>query len=146
MGIQSITPDAAHRLMTATDQPHCYLDVRTVEEFEAGHPDGAINVPIAHMGSMGMQMNPDFLRVVQAVLPPETRLVVGCMSGGRSAKACELLASAGYATLFNVDGGFGGRRDVMGQLIQKGWADLGLPVARGNPPEGSYESLRARAT
>lgn len=24
-----------------------YVDVRTVEEFEAGHPPGAVNVPIA---------------------------------------------------------------------------------------------------
>ena len=145
MKIPSITPDAAHKLMTGPT-PHRYLDVRTVDEFTAGHAEGAINVPAFVMAGGGMAPNPDFVKVVQAVLPKETPLVVGCMAGGRSAKACEMLAAAGYTTLANIDGGFGGRRDFIGRVAQKGWADLGLPVSTDNSPGVSYESLKANVS
>jgi len=73
--------------------------------------------------------NPDFLAVVEANIPKDTQLVVGCAAGGRSQKACEALEGAGYATLANIQGGFSGKRDPAGNLEAKGWSDLGLPVA-----------------
>ncbi len=143
MTINNITPDAAHKLMTGAPA-HRYLDVRTTEEFAAGHAEGAINVPVAFMTGAGMQMNPDFLRVVEAALPKDTPLVVGCMAGGRSSRACEVLDRAGYTALHNIDGGFGGRRDPSGRVVQKGWVDLGLPVSKDTSAGTSYESLKAR--
>ena len=37
-------------------------------EFAQGHPEGAINIPIAVPGAAGMMPNPDFLNVVQKTL------------------------------------------------------------------------------
>src|SRR5262249_54974088 len=144
MKIETITPDVAHQRMTSA-KPHRYLDVRSVEEFTQGHPEGAINIPIAFLRGGSMAPNPDFVKVVQATLPKEQPLVVGCQAGGRSAKACEMLSAAGYTTLANVDGGFGGRRDFIGRVVQKGWRELGLPESSDNSPGVSYESLSAKA-
>jgi rhodanese-related sulfurtransferase len=144
MKIETITPDEAHRRMTGASH-HRYLDVRSVEEFTQGHAEGAINIPIALMSGGGMSPNPNFMKVVQATIPKETPLVVGCQAGGRSGRACEMLAAAGYTTVANIDGGFGGRKDFIGRVAQKGWKDLGLPVSTDNSPGVSWESLSAKA-
>jgi rhodanese-related sulfurtransferase len=117
-----------------------YLDVRSVEEFDAGHPAGAWNVPIFHRGPGGMVPNPEFEKVVQRVLPRPAKLVVGCGSGPRSTRACEMLAAAGYTDLVNVEGGFNGGRDEMGSAIP-GWAASGLPVEKVASPERTYAQL-----
>ena len=120
-----------------------YLDVRSVEEFGAGHPVGAWNVPIFQRGPQGMTPNDDFVAVVAKTFAKDTKLVVGCASGPRSVRACELLAAAGYKDLVNVEGGFMGGRDEYGRAIP-GWASSGLPVEASAPPERSYAHL-ARA-
>jgi rhodanese-related sulfurtransferase len=120
-----------------------YLDVRSVPEFEAGHPEGAFNFPLLHMdpasGMMGP--NPEFLSVVRAAFPPETQLVVGCKMGGRSAQACEILSSAGYRDVANVLGGFGGAP----QYGHAGWVQAGLPTASTPAADHGYESLHKKA-
>jgi arsenate reductase len=126
MAIRQVTPAEAARELAAT--PHAvYLDVRTVEEFEAGHPAGARNVAVLvrDPASGRPRPNPEFLAVVQRHLPPATPLLVGCQSGMRSQHACELLADAGYTDLANVRGGFGGSEDAAG------WKESGLPVESG---------------
>ncbi len=50
------------------------------------------------------------------------------MSGGRSQLAAELLERAGYQNVFNMQGGFGGKRDLMGRVVVQGWRDAGLPL------------------
>ena len=121
-----------------------YLDVRSVEEFDAGHPTGAWNVPIFQRGPAGMMPNDDFERVVMRAFPRDSKLVVGCGSGPRSTRACEVLAAAGYADLVNVEGGFNGGRDEMGRAIP-GWAASGLPVEKAAPAERTYAQLSAPA-
>ena len=60
MEINQTTPQAAHAALM-DDREAVYLDVRTEEEFAAGHPAGAINVPVAFPNpSGGMLLNPDF--------------------------------------------------------------------------------------
>ena len=44
MPIENLDPPAAHKAMSQ-DPRHVFHDVRTVQEFEAGHPRGALNVP-----------------------------------------------------------------------------------------------------
>ena len=46
-------------------QGYAYLDVRSVPEFAQGHPAGAYNVPIIHMGPAGNQPNARFLEVIE---------------------------------------------------------------------------------
>jgi rhodanese-related sulfurtransferase len=126
MPIRQITPAEAARELAA-EPPAVYLDVRTAEEFDAGHPAGARNVPVFLFDPVTRRPtpNPEFLAVVSRHLAPGTKLVVGCQSGMRSQRACELLTEAGYGDLANVRGGFGGSEDT------PGWRESGLPVESG---------------
>jgi hypothetical protein len=71
-------------------------------------------------------------------------LVVGCMAGGRSQRACEILEQAGFSDLTNVRGGFGGARDATGAILVPGWRDAGLPVST-ELGESAYQSLQVKA-
>jgi rhodanese-related sulfurtransferase len=144
MPIKQQKPPEAHQ--TLTQNPDAiYLDVRTENEFAAGHPQGAINIPVVFIKGPGqMEVNPDFVDVAVKVLPKNRKLVVGCMAGGRSQRACEMLEDAGYGDLTNVVGGFGGQRDQSGQVIVAGWRDAGLPVSS-DLGEASYQSQRKKA-
>ena len=135
-----ITPQQTSELLAGSDGCR-YLDVRTVEEYEAGHPAGALNIPVVvqEAGTGGMAPNPEFLRVVQATFDRTTQLVVGCKSGGRSAMAAQLLTEAGYESVSNMVGGFHGA-----QGAEPGWSSLGLPIATGGADGESYESLLGR--
>ncbi len=128
MTINQITPDQAKATLDE-DPGSIYVDVRSVPEFTAGHPAGAINIPILHMIQGQMAPNPDFKQVVQKILPKDKKLIVGCKSGGRSQSACQLLQQLGYTDLSNVAGGFGE------------WQGSGLPVSQENGDGVSYESL-----
>ena len=75
-----------------------------------------------------MQLNLDFVEVAEKVIPKGKKLVVGCMAGGRSQRACEMLEEAGFTDLTNVVGGFGGQRDASGKVVVAGWKEAGLPV------------------
>ena len=141
--ITQIDPQRASELMQSGGT---YVDVRTVEEFAAGHPVGAVNVPAFVRDPIGqMAPNPDFLPVMQANFPPDASLALGCRMGGRSMKACEVLARAGYTQLANVAGGFGGATDPFGRLVVPGWMQVGLPVERESAAGTSYAALQKRA-
>jgi rhodanese-related sulfurtransferase len=130
---QTTPPEAFDTLQKHPDA--VYLDVRTVEEFEAGHPTGARNIPVLLLdpATREPRENADFVAVVERELPRTTKLVVGCQAGGRSQRACELLAQAGWTDVTNVHGGFGGARDRLGRVVVPGWRDAGLPVETGAP-------------
>jgi rhodanese-related sulfurtransferase len=131
MAISQTTPREAHALLQQ-DPAAVYLDVRTDGEFDAGHPAGARNVPVMLLdpATGRPQPNAEFVAAVERDLPRSTRLVVGCQAGGRSQRACELLAAAGFTHLANVPGGFGGGQDAAGNPVP-GWAECGLPVEKG---------------
>ena len=105
-----------------------------------------MNIPVMHFepAQGGMVENPDFLKVVEANIPKDAKLVLGCQMGMRSQKAAEILAAAGYQHLANVVGGFGGAKNRMGMTVEKGWEELGLPVSNDNGEGVSYESLAAK--
>src|SRR5262249_61507504 len=109
MAIRQVTPAEAARELAAT--PHAvYLDVRTVEEFEAGHPAGARNVAVLlrDPASGRPRPNPEFLAVVQRHLPPATPLLVGCQSGMRPPPSGGVPAGPGGTGLAHARGGLGG--------------------------------------
>jgi rhodanese-related sulfurtransferase len=137
MTIKHVTVHQAHQQQTDGAR---YLDVRSIPEFEQGHPAGAFNVPLLHLDPATGQMrpNPDFLPVVRANFPPDTPMVIGCKMGGRSQQACEILASAGYQDVANVLGGFGGAP----QMGHRGWAQEGLPVELSGDPAREYSALK----
>ncbi len=145
MEINQTTPNATHATLTA-DREAVYLDVRTEEEFAAGHPAGAINVPIAIPNlSGGMLLNPDFQRLVESLFPRDKPIFCGCQVGVRSQTAAEILAEIGYTNVANVRGGFGGVRDPSGQLLVAGWIDSGLPISTEVDEAHSYAGLKQRA-
>ena len=77
-----------------------YLDVRSVPEFEQGHPEKARNIPVIDLvPGMGMVANQDFTKVVESNIPKDASILVGCKSGGRSARAIEIMAQMGFRTL-----------------------------------------------
>ena len=139
MAISDVVCAEAERLMR--EEGYAYLDVRSVHEFEAGHPAGAYNIPVMEPGPAGMQPNPNFLASVQGAFEKDAKIVLGCQAGGRSLRACNILHDAGFTNVKNVAGGFGGGQDSQGNPAN-GWRDSGLPVAN-QPEEGRhYNSLK----
>lgn len=84
------------------------LDVRTPQEFQAGHLRGAHNLELDRLESQIARAFPD----------KDAHLVVYCHSGNRSSFAVSILERMGYSHLVNVTGGIAA------------WADEGLPVVR----------------
>lgn len=71
------------------------LDVRTAEEFAAGHIAGAVNID---------QGQADFMERAKAAIPTSKTVAVYCRSGKRSASAATRLAAEGYRCV-NLVGG-----------------------------------------
>ena len=140
MPVKRVSPDEARRMMD--EEGYVYVDVRSVPEFDAGHPEGSYNVPLAHAGPRGMVPNPSFVAVMKRRFPPDSRLVVGCRSGGRSLQAAALLLSAGYADVVDQRAGFEGGPDPLGRM-EPGWRYCGLPVSRQPLSGRSYADLEA---
>ncbi|GGD54980.1 hypothetical protein GCM10011361_21910 [Muriicola marianensis] len=72
------------------------IDVRTPEEFDAGHLENAININ---------WYDEDFAEQVSD-LPKGNTIYVYCQKGGRSAMAASVLDSLGYRTI-DLTGGYG---------------------------------------
>ena len=143
--MKEVGPQEAFDLMKS-DPEIIYLDVRSIPEFEAGHAKDAINIPLLHLiPGAGMQPNEDFLNVVEGNLSKDAKLVVGCKAGGRSARACELMAQRGYTDLTNMRGGFVAATDNVGRVVEPGWSMLNLPTSIEAPEEARYDSLLAKA-
>ena len=147
MSLKQVDVKTAHKLQS--DEGHTYIDVRSIQEFEKGHPEGARNVPLLNLDPQTghMQPNGEFLSVMRSHYPPETKLLIGCQMGGRSAQAGQVLVASGYQDVANVLGGFGGMRDrATGQVVHEGWADAGLPVEHAPPAGCGYDELRQEGT
>ena len=82
------------------------LDVRTPEEFDAGHIDGAIMVDF---------YSPDYADQL-AELDPDVPYLLNCRSGNRSGQTRLTLAELGFTDVADVDGG----------LVN--WTEAGSPV------------------
>ncbi|HYM00691.1 MAG TPA: rhodanese-like domain-containing protein [Blastocatellia bacterium] len=142
--MKEVSPSEAYDLMEK-DPEYIYLDVRSVPEYEAGHPVRAINIPLLHATAGGMVPNDDFIGVVEANVPKDAKVVIGCKSGGRSARACQMLSQIGYENVANVRGGFHGAADAFGQVSEPGWSMLNLPTCGDCKDEKHYSSLASRA-
>jgi len=138
--IQRVSPAEAKRLVD--EDGYVYVDVRSVQEFEAEHPTGSFNVPLMNAGPAGMTPNPEFMTVMSKAFPRDRKLVLGCKSGNRSMRAANLLVQQGWSDVLDQRAGFDGARDPFGQVTEPGWKAAGLPVESGAGGDGSYESLR----
>lgn len=66
------------------------IDVREINEFESGHFEGAINIPLGNI--------PMRIAELKAMNGP---IVVYCRSGNRSGMAMSLLKQAGLIDVYN---------------------------------------------
>lgn len=139
MTVKRVSPEEANALVR--EHGYLYLDVRSIPEFESGHPAGAYNIPILHKTSSGMQPNADFIEVVRAAFPTDTKLVIGCRSGNRSLRAAKILLEIGYQDVVDQRAGLAGARDPFGQLQEPGWEAAGLDVSQEPHPERTYRAL-----
>jgi rhodanese-related sulfurtransferase len=84
------------------------VDVRTPEEFAAGHVPGAINIPYDQMPALAAEI----------VTHKEQAVVLYCRSGRRSGLAAMTLVELGFSDL----------RQLSGDM--PGWEAAGYPVVR----------------
>jgi len=97
-----------YRKMQASREPHVLVDVREDHEWAAGRAAGAV-----HLGKGIIE------RDIEAKVPDKnTRLVLYCGGGYRSALAADNLQRMGYTEAFSLDGGW------------KAWQEAGLPVEK----------------
>lgn len=76
--------DAAHDVVL--------VDVRTPEEYRAGHKEGALNIPVDEVEQLAPQLLPDKNAVI----------LLYCRTGKRADKAMETLRKMGYSHLENL--------------------------------------------
>ncbi len=81
--------DAAQRF----DQGAFLLDVRTVEEWNQGHIDGAVLIPLDELSS----------RIDE--VPTDQDVLIICRSGNRSGQARDILRAAGLKRTTSISGG-----------------------------------------
>ena len=143
MSVKRVSASEASEMMN--QDGYAYVDVRSIPEFEAGHPEGAYNIPIMQMGPGGMAPNPDFLRVFEGAFPKDARLILGCQSGGRSLQAVQILQAQGFNDVIDQRAGFGGAPPTPGAAPEPGWRALGLPVATQAVEARAYDALAAAA-
>ena len=87
-------PSADTAPITAVDEPTLIIDVRTAEEFAAGHFPGAINIP-----------HEDIIEGIEEYnVGKDQTVLLYCRSGNRSGQAEARLQSAGFSGAKNVGG------------------------------------------
>jgi rhodanese-related sulfurtransferase len=87
------------------------LDVRTSEEFAAGHVPGSVNVPHDQVES----------RLAELAGAKDKDVVLYCRSGRRAQMAADVLAQAGFRRLSHLEGDY------------PGWSAAGLPTEAAAP-------------
>lgn len=99
-----VTPDEVAKLIA--EKKATVLDLRTPEEFAAGHIAGAVNIDF---------LDADFATKIAALDKSKT-YVVHCAGGGRSGKSLPTLEKEGLKSVLHLQQGF------------KGWQSAGKPV------------------
>ncbi|WLI89260.1 rhodanese-like domain-containing protein [Massilia sp. R2A-15] len=84
------------------------VDVRSAEEFAAGHLRDAKNIPLADLSS----------RIGELEKSKSRSVVVVCQTGARADKAVRQLAAAGFSDVVALEGGVAA------------WQAAGLPIAK----------------
>lgn len=86
-----LTPEQLKALRVAVDAGALIVDVRTPAEYDAGHIDGALNLPLGelrhNLKKLGKKKRP---------------VLVYCRSGSRSSSAVSMLRGAGFANVLDL--------------------------------------------
>ena len=105
---ESINIQSAYKLIQSNkgNPDFIIIDVRTLEEFNAGHIDKAIVIDY---------YSPDFKQKLNE-LERNKQYLIYCRTGGRSAAASKIMKELGFRTVYNMAGGI------------TEWKAEGLPV------------------
>lgn len=106
---KNVTISEAEKLIK-NDPKVVVLDVRTPEEFKAGHIAGAKNI----------DFNGDDFEKQIAALDKSKTYIVHCAAGGRSAQACKIIEQVKLPSAVHMNEGF------------KAWEKAGKPVEISN--------------
>lgn len=125
-----------------------FVDVRTRAEVAfLGMPENSdANIPYMMAGdwtswdekknNFKLEANSGFLTSMDELLKAkgatkESKIILMCRSGSRSAKAANLLAKSGYTNVYTMLDGFEGDKaksgDLKGQRVVNGWKNSQLP-------------------
>ena len=73
------------------------IDVRTIEEFEKGTINSALNIDF---------WDPEFENKCKRQFDKENKIIVFCAGGGRSAMASKKLSKLGFRMIYDLEGGY----------------------------------------
>jgi rhodanese-related sulfurtransferase len=89
----NIVVEEAKRMSDSESEELILLDVRTEEEFDSAHIEGALLIPLSELSNRTEELN------------KSTKIVVYSENGSNSTTACELLIEKGFERVYNVLGG-----------------------------------------
>lgn len=93
--ITRVSVDEAYEMLSSdTGKDYFILDVRSKEEFDSGHIEGAYLIPDTELKDRLQE------------LPQDRPLIVYCRTDNRSTRASNLLLENGFKEIFNMMGGF----------------------------------------
>jgi rhodanese-related sulfurtransferase len=112
--IEELLPPAAREELEGGDA--VLIDVRDPERYEAGHLQGAANVPAGE--SARDAHDASYVEAIgEAGAHKDDRIILVCGEGNRSARAADALANEhGFTNVASIIGG------------SKLWSDLGYPI------------------
>ncbi len=91
-----IDVSTAHNMITNGSYPNLLvLDVRTQSEYDDGHLEGAVLIPVSELES----------RMAELAAYRDDEIIVYCLTGIRSAAASSILDSNNFTKVFNMLGG-----------------------------------------
>ncbi len=92
--IERITKDEFKKNLESEE--YIVFDVRTVEEYQAGHIKNA----------KSLNVNGKAFEATLEQLPKNYKYMIYCQSGGRSAKALQMMKDAGFIHVLELEGGY----------------------------------------
>lgn len=96
-GFSSVTVDEFAKCIADTANV-MVVDVRTADEYNAGHIDNALNIDVKRN---------DFEAQANKALPKDKTIAIYCRSGNRSKKAGKILTDNGYKVV-ELESGYNG--------------------------------------
>ncbi len=91
--LQAISPVESEQLLQKKSA--IILDVREDSEWNEQHIPGAIHIPLGQLSERLTELNQY----------KDSQIIAQCRSGRRSAQASDVLKSAGFSKVYNLEGG-----------------------------------------
>lgn len=114
-----ITAEKVYEILKTQKDNYIILDVRAKEEFDTGHLDSAVLIPV------------DDLEARYGELLKDKPIIAYCKSGRRSAKAAAILVGKGFSQVYDMAGGI------------EAWKSKEYPVIVENTVSGETENTSA---